>query len=60
MMVRAPSRCRVTCDIARAGSADVSDQRAYLSVLAWPEGMDEAARTEALVATVGLDPYNAR
>jgi hypothetical protein len=31
--------------------------RAYLSVLAWPDGADDAACVEALVAAAGLDPY---
>lgn len=36
------------------------NDRAYLSILAWPELGDEDARIEMLVRAIGLDPYNAR
>lgn len=34
--------------------------RAYLSVLSWPESASEDRRVELLVAAAGLDPYNAK
>ena len=31
--------------------------KAYLSILQWPDEMDDPARVEALVASAGLDPF---